>query len=104
MEFFVLIGIIVLLFCLSIVFFNGKGSFLIAGYNTKSKEGKEKYDVKALCRYMGKLLLVIIFFMLFILWGVYLEKKWLIITASIAMSIVLVFAVIYLNTGNRFEK
>lgn len=31
----------------------GKGSFLIAGYNTASKEEKERYDEKKLCRVMG---------------------------------------------------
>lgn len=38
---------------LSILFFTGKGSFLIAGYNTASKEQKELYDEKKLCRLMG---------------------------------------------------
>ena len=38
---------------LSILFFTGKGSFLIAGYNTASKEQKKLYDEKKLCRLMG---------------------------------------------------
>ena len=38
---------------LSILFFTGKGSFLIAGYNTASKEQKKRYDEKKLCRLMG---------------------------------------------------
>jgi hypothetical protein len=51
---FVICGIILL--C-------GKGSWLIAGYNTASEEEKKKYDVKKLCRSMGVmcLLLSIIF-------------------------------------------
>ncbi|MCG4580459.1 DUF3784 domain-containing protein [Clostridium cochlearium] len=35
----------------------GKGSFLIAGYNTSSKEEKEQYNEKKLCRAMGVMLL-----------------------------------------------
>ena len=38
---------------LSIVLISGKGSSLIAGYNTASKEEKAKYDEKKLCRTVG---------------------------------------------------
>ena len=37
----------------SIIFLTGHGVNLIAGYNTASKEEKEKYDAKKLCRVMG---------------------------------------------------
>ena len=33
-----------------------KASFLIAGYNTSSKLQKEKYNEKALCKFIGNLL------------------------------------------------
>lgn len=42
-----------LFFILAIVFFFGKGSWLIAGYNTASKENKAKYDEKKLCKVMS---------------------------------------------------
>ncbi|WP_028042418.1 DUF3784 domain-containing protein [Candidatus Stoquefichus massiliensis] len=46
--------IITLIFAvISIIFLLGKGSFLIAGYNTANKEEKQKYDEKKLCRVMG---------------------------------------------------
>lgn len=46
--------IITLIFAvISITFLLGKGSFLIAGYNTANKEEKQKYDEKKLCRVMG---------------------------------------------------
>ena len=48
----VLLLIIVLFVVLGIVFINGKGSFLIAGYNTMPPEEKEKYDEVALCKFM----------------------------------------------------
>jgi hypothetical protein len=38
---------------LSIILLAGKGSFLIAGYNTACKQEKERYDRKKLCRVMG---------------------------------------------------
>lgn len=38
---------------LSVVFFMGKGAFLIAGYNTANAVDKSKYDEKKLCRVMG---------------------------------------------------
>lgn len=38
---------------MTIAFFTGKGSGLIAGFNTMSEGEKSKYDVKKLCRGMG---------------------------------------------------
>ena len=38
---------------LSIVLLSGHGSWFISGYNTATKEEKEKYDEKKLCRTMG---------------------------------------------------
>ncbi len=38
---------------LSIVLLSGHGSWFISGYNIASKEEKEKYDEKKLCRTMG---------------------------------------------------
>ena len=51
-------GCAVLLFgILAIVFFCGKGAFLIAGYNTASSEEKANVDENALCRAMGGMML-----------------------------------------------
>ena len=43
----------VLCAALAVTFLSGRGSWLIAGYNTSSKKEKEKYDEKKLCRVMG---------------------------------------------------
>ena len=51
------IGILSLI--LSIVFFMGKGSFLIAGYNTSSKKVKARYDEKKICLFVGIAMLII---------------------------------------------
>ena len=45
--------VVILLAVMSIVLLMGKGSFLIAGFNTASKEEKKKYNVKRLCRIVG---------------------------------------------------
>lgn len=37
----------------SIILLSGHGSWFISGYNTASKEEKEKYNEKKLCRTMG---------------------------------------------------
>ncbi|MCI5870243.1 MAG: DUF3784 domain-containing protein [Dorea sp.] len=48
-----ILAMAVLFFVISIFLFNGKGKWLIAGYNTATKEEKEKYDEKKLCRAMS---------------------------------------------------
>ena len=45
--------VLVIFAVLSIVLLSGHGSWVISGYNTASKEEKEKYDEKKLCRTMG---------------------------------------------------
>lgn len=45
--------VVAVLAALSIMWLLGKGSFLIAGFNTISKEKKQQYDKKRLCRVMG---------------------------------------------------
>jgi len=46
-------AIFVIMAILSIILLMGKGGFLIAGYNTMSKEKKKRYNEKKLCRIMG---------------------------------------------------
>lgn len=92
---FILIGIMLSL---------GKWSFLISGFNTMSKEEKEQYDVMSLCKFMGKIMFVVAFSIaLFILSDILMIPILLNIGVVIIISSV-IFAVIYANTGNRFEK
>ena len=49
----VMVGFVIMFLLLSITFLKGKGSFLIAGYNTASDEEQKKYDKKKLCKTMG---------------------------------------------------
>ena len=104
MEFIVFGVIILLLLCLSALLLSGRGSFLIAGYNTMDKEKKAKFDEKALCRFVGMLLIVISICIVLMPIGIYFEMEWLIWLSSIAIIVLGILATIYANTGNRFLK
>lgn len=54
-----MIAISILFVILTIILLSGRGSFLVAGYNTLSKDEKEKFDKKALSRQAGWVLLLI---------------------------------------------
>lgn len=45
--------VVVVLAIMAITLLLGKGAWMIAGYNTATKEEKEKYNEKALCRVVG---------------------------------------------------
>jgi hypothetical protein len=86
---------------MALLLLTGRGSFLIAGYNTMSKEKKAQYDTKALCKFIGKIILPIGILTPFI--GVESIAHWF-IWLYIAVTIALpIFAIIYVNTGNRFK-
>jgi len=56
----IFISVLACIFLIIAIFmFFGKGSWMIAGYNTASAKEKEQYDKKKLCRMMGITLLVI---------------------------------------------
>lgn len=94
----------VLMVVMALVLLMGRGSFLIAGYNTASKEEKEKYDSKALSRFMGKILLPIgLSTPLVAIGGIY-EIEWMNRLYTFGVIALSIFAVIYANTGNRFRK
>ncbi len=104
MLFAVHLVVVVLSLILGFALFNGKGLFLIAGYNTASEEKKQQIDEKQLSRFVGKIMFIS-------------AGCWLIIALSDIFSsmllhfaglgmfvIVILTAVIYANTGNRFKR
>lgn len=96
------IGLVIII--ISILLLKGKGSFLLAGFNTMSEQEKEKYDSKALCRFMGKILLPVgIMTPLLSVGGMY-GITWIFPTYIIITIALCVFAVVYCNTNHRFEK
>ncbi len=89
---------------LAIVFSNGRGAFLIAGYNTLPAREKAKYDEVALCKFMGKIMYGLSFSLL--LWGVsdMFELPLLFTIGTVLFVSLIVFLLVYANTGNRFKK
>lgn len=105
MIIFFLVALLFFILGLSIRF--GKASWLIAGINTSSEEEKEEYDECALCTFVGRLM-----FVLGAIWLLMALAKLffaLIFTIILMIGIflfvgVIIAAVIYMNTGNRFKK
>ena len=46
-------ALVFILTVLTVIFWSGKGSWLIAGYNTMNDKEKQKTDRKKLCRVMA---------------------------------------------------
>ena len=94
---------IILLLGLGLLFTKGKCAFLIAGYNTAPRAEKAKYDERALCRFMGRLMFALAGCWCLVALGAGLDVGWL-HGAGIAAFLAAVFgAVIYANTGSHFR-
>lgn len=103
MVWFMLMLMLLFIF-LSVILYQGKGSALIAGYNTLPKEEQEKYDAVALGKFMGKSMFAIS--AVIGLWAVagYYMIEWLFHVGTGLMVLIVIFMVAYANTGNRFKK
>ena len=82
---------------LSIVLLSGHGSWFISGYNTASKEEKEKYNEKKLCRTVGIGMSVIT--LLILIMGL-LKNILPAFFAYIALGIIIVDVVVIIILGN----
>jgi hypothetical protein len=91
-----------LLVVCGIVMLTGCGSFLIAGFNTTSKNEKEKYDKTALCKFKGKIILPISILCPCLVISNMFEILWFPCVFAIIVLGLIIFAGIYVNTGNRF--
>ena len=96
--------LVVVFIILGVVFFKGKGAFLIAGYNTAGREERAKYDEKALCRFMGKLMFVLAGCFFVIILGNILKQMALVWCGIALILAICLAAIIYANTGNRFKR
>jgi len=69
-----------------------------------SDSEKAQYDEIALCKFMGKIMYGICFSIF--LWALseMLEKQVLFIIGLILFLALIIFALVYLNTGDRFKK
>jgi len=101
----IIFGIIIITMIIMAVFLiNGKGSFLIAGYNTMSKKEKEKYDEKAISRFTGWLLIIISFCVLILFAGNYYQIKWLSFCGIGLIFLISIGGAVYMFTGKRFRN
>lgn len=89
---------------LGIILSMGKCSFLIAGYNRRSKEQRKQYDERALCRFMGKIMYCLAFGMLLWLVSIILQNSVILSVSLFFLVGSIAFAVIYAGTGSRFRK
>ena len=97
----IVIGTVALmLIVMGIVILAGKGDNLIAGYNTASKEEKEKYDIKKVRRLIGGLLIVLAPIMLLLIGEPSLES----VFAFLALTIILCAVVIALANTWAMKK
>ena len=96
--------IIAVLAVLGLVFRKGKGTFLIAGYNTASKAAKDKIDENKLCRYMSRLMFVLAGCWLIIAACEIFGKIWLLWLGLAMFLISVLIGIIYMNTGGRISK
>ncbi|MFF2175670.1 DUF3784 domain-containing protein [Lysinibacillus sp. NPDC058147] len=88
----------------AIVLSQGKGAFLLAGYNSMSDSEKEKYNEKALAKFVGKVMYGYCFCLL--LWGLndLFKTEWLFIIGLVLFIALTIFVIVYANTRNRFKK
>ena len=98
----IIIALVVILIIMAIVIMLGKGDFLIAGYNTASKEEKEKYNIKRLRFLISAILLVsVVYAVLMIPFGQDVVGA----LTMTAVLVVLTFAVVILaNTWAKKKK
>ena len=84
---------------IGILLYGGKAGFLLAGYNTMSREEKAKWDEKRLLRFSGK---CIIGMELLILAGLPFGSVYGI--GWTAYVLLIVWMIVYMNTKKRFRK
>lgn len=103
-ELIISLGGILLLVILGLYLLQGKGAWLIAGYNTMPKEDKAKYDETALCKATGKLILGVAFSTVLLVTGDFFNNSILLIAGIGITVFIILFSVIYINTGSRYKK
>ncbi|WP_234447108.1 DUF3784 domain-containing protein [Virgibacillus salexigens] len=97
----VMMFVIGLFILLGIILINGKGSSLIAGYNTMPPEEKEKYDTVSLCKFMGKMMFALSFSMLFWVFSEAYEINWLFAFGLVLFIGIIIFMLLIQETDLR---
>lgn len=95
--------IFILFLWMAIYMLQGKGANLITGFNTLSREEKEKYHDKALSRFVGKFMLFNALLLIPLYCGIYFARYWVIGAYSIIVVSSGVFVAVVAN-GHRFKN
>lgn len=103
-AFLIELGLALLFTVFGIILWKGKGAWLISGYNVSSEAEKSKYDEKALCRFVAKLMFFYTACFIFVAVSTWLEATTLFYCLMALFLVVSIAAIIYANTGNRFKK
>lgn len=103
-PFLIYLGIDLIFVILAIVFLCGKGSFLIAGYNTASVSERAKYDEKALCKAMGKMMLALAVCWFFASLSFLFERMALMWIGMSMLFLVIVVGIISINTSKKIKR
>ncbi len=105
MVLMIIMTVTILVFVLiGLLFINGKGDWLIAGYNTMPAEQKDTYDTPALLKFMGKTMFALAFWMVWWMVSVLSGLDWIFAVSLVLFIGTVAFSIIYINTGNRFKK
>lgn len=93
-----------LLSVIGVLFCKGKAGFLLAGWNTMPKEKKQSWDEKRLLHFNGRCILGLAVLILLGALFTLLEIDWLVALSWVAFAALIVWMIVYQNTGNRFRR
>ena len=96
--------VIIPLLLMAVMFLKGRGASLLAGYNTLNPQEQAKYDVKAMLRATGWMLISVCLCIVFMTAGIYFYLEWLVYTSAIIKVTIILGFVLYANTGGRFRR
>lgn len=87
---------------LAVLTFMGKTASFVTG-DKKDTEGNPIYDEKSLSKFLGVIMSLLAVSALFGVLGYIIKSAtWLIIVAPVMFIAVILFALVFVNTGNRF--
>lgn len=97
-------GVALLCVIIGLVLLSGHGAMMIAGYNTATKEKREKINEKALCKAVGIFVIAIGVIIGLIIPAAYWSIAWLVYALMALIIISSILLLIYINKSKRFKK
>ena len=94
----------VVFFALGVTFCLGKGTILLAGMGRGARARKNKYDIQAWGKFLGKCMFGYCFVMLFLAIGMWRNSLWMFFAGMALFMCLGMFIFIYSNTKSRFKK